>query len=202
MINNIKYGIAAVLIFAAIAIVFILWCIGTFDDNAGYEEFPAETWEAPAVRSEGLKVQTVACVELEEESEQAEQQVTGQAKRYYEEIPLDAELQEVLFACCDEYGIPYEIALGLIQTESQFNPYVVSYSGCYGLCQLNPVYFPSGLAPADNIRHGMKYLARQINAYGSVEAGLTAYNAGHDTGDRYYASAVLSAAEMWRGVIT
>lgn len=57
--TDIKCGLIAVLLLMAMAIVFILWCIGTWEDNAGYEEFPAETWEAPAVRSEGLKVQAV-----------------------------------------------------------------------------------------------------------------------------------------------
>ena len=152
---------------------------------------------APEVCTAGLIEQETYTAPATEEPEEVNSQV-----RYYEEIPLSAELQEVLFDTCDEYGIPYEIALGLIQTESRFNPYVVSCSGCYGLCQLNPVYFPSGLSPADNIRYGIQYLARQINVYGNIPAGLTAYNAGHDTGDRTYANVVLGYAAQWEGAIT
>lgn len=118
---------------------------------------------------------------------------------YDERIPLDAELQAVLFEACEENNVPIEIALAVIEAESRFNPYAVNpSSGCYGLCQLNPACFPSGLSPADNIRYGMAYLGRQIAVYGSLEAGLTAYAVGHDDGSRYYAAYVLSAAERWK----
>ena len=122
--------------------------------------------------------------------------------RYYADIPLDAELQEVLFKACDENNVPYYIALAVIYTESRFNPYAVNgSSGCYGLCQLNPACFPSGLCPADNIRYGIAYLGRQIRVYGSIEAGLTAYAVGHDDGSRSYAYYVLGVAEKWKGVV-
>ena len=46
---------------------------------------------------------------------------------------------------------------------------------------------------------GMDYLGYQLECYnGDLEAALTAYNAGHDTGARGYARAVLEAAENWR----
>ena len=112
-------------------------------------------------------------------------------------IPLDAEVQDRLFDLCDELGLDPALALALIQTESNFQTDAVSCAGCYGLCQLNPVYFPSGLAPAENIEYGLRYLARNIAAYGSTEAGLCAYNAGHDTGDRGYANLVISRSYEW-----
>ena len=93
--------------------------------------------------------------------------------------------------------MPYALALGLIYTESRFDAYAVSASGCYGYCQLNPRYFPAGLCPADNIRHGIGWLGELIVEYGDVGAALTAYNAGHDTGDRWYAELVLGAAREW-----
>ena len=73
----------------------------------------------------------------------------------------------------------------------------MSRAGCYGLLQINPQYFPSGLTPAENIEAGMEYLGSLIDRYGDLGAALTAYNAGSDTGDRTYASAVLEAAEKW-----
>lgn len=161
-----------------------------------------ETYTAPATEEPEQVTVKLDNPEVSTVSEAAEsvEQVNSQV-RYYEEIPLSAELQVAIFAACDEFGVDYALALGLIQTESRFNPYVVSCSGCYGLCQLNPVYFPSGLSPADNIRYGIQYLARQINVYGSIPAGLTAYNAGHDTGDRTYANVVLGYAAQWSEVL-
>lgn len=117
---------------------------------------------------------------------------------FREDVPLDYSLQDVLHTACEANNVPYHVALGLIEVESGFNLEAVSPAGCYGLCQLNPQYFPSGLTPAKNIEAGMEYLGSLIARYGELEAALTAYNAGSDTGDRTYASAVLEAAERWK----
>ena len=82
--------------------------------------------------------------------------------------------------------------------ESNFQADIVNATGdCYGLCQLNVRYFPSGLPPEENIDHGLAYLREQIDRYGGLEAGLQAYHDGYDTGARWYAKAVLAAAEKW-----
>ena len=60
---------------------------------------------------------------------------------FRENVPLSAELQEVLWDACQEHKVEYALALGLIETESSFNPEAVSCVGCYGLMQLNPDYF-------------------------------------------------------------
>ena len=116
---------------------------------------------------------------------------------FREDVPLDYSLQDELHTACEANNVPYHVALGLIEVESGFNLEAVSRAGCYGLCQLNPQYFPSGLTPAENIEAGMEYLGSLINRYGDLGAALTAYNAGSDTGDRTYASAVREAAEEW-----
>lgn len=114
-------------------------------------------------------------------------------------VPLADDLQEVLWAECQEHNIEYELALGLIEVESTFRTDAVSYVGCYGLMQLNPQYFPSDLSPADNIRYGIEFLEEKLDQYaGDLGAALTAYNAGHDTGNREYAEKVMAAAGRWR----
>lgn len=139
---------------------------------------------------------TEECIEPQKETEAEE------VRNYYEDIPLCAELQLVLFEACDRNGIDPAIALALIETESRFQPDAVnSYSGCYGLCQLNPACFPSGLCYAENINYGIDYLGRQVRVYGSYEAGLTAYAVGHDDGSRGYAYTVISASDKWRSVL-
>lgn len=118
---------------------------------------------------------------------------------FREDVPLSAELQEVLWDACREHEVEYALALGLIETESSFNPEAVSYVGCYGLMQLNPDYFPADLSPAENIQYGVALIAEKLDQYaGNVGAALTAYNAGHDTGNREYAEKVMAAAERWR----
>lgn len=119
---------------------------------------------------------------------------------YREDVPLTRELQAALREACGEHGVPVPLALGLIEVESAFCPDVVSSEGAYGLCQLNPKYFPSGLDPAGNIAAGVGYLGELLDRYGDTAAALTAYNAGRDTGSRTYANAVLAAAERWESV--
>lgn len=110
----------------------------------------------------------------------------------------DAEWAALLEAC-EENRIAPSLALGLIQVESNFDPGAVSSAGCYGYTQINPRWHPANLAPVENIRYGIGYLAECIARYDNLEAGLTAYNAGHDTGSRRYANRVLAAAEEWEG---
>lgn len=113
-----------------------------------------------------------------------------------DDVPLSYELQDVLQTECERCGVGYALALGLIETESGFDP-DADNGLCYGLMQLNRDYFPADLSPAENIRAGMAYLADQLGRYETVEAALCGYNAGHDTGARDYATAVLAAAERW-----
>lgn len=114
------------------------------------------------------------------------------------DVPLDYELQDVLHTAAQANGVPYHVALGLIYVESRFDPEAVSLAGCYGLTQLNPRYFPSGLTPEENIEAGMEYLGSLIERYGDLSAALCSYHDGHDTGRRGYSNAVLEAAEKWQ----
>lgn len=118
---------------------------------------------------------------------------------YRMDVPLTAELQETVWDACQEHNVEYELVLGLIEVESTFRTDAVSYVGCYGLMQLNPQYFPSDLSPAENIQYGVAFLAEKLDQYtGDIGAALTAYNAGHDTGNREYAEKVMAAAERWK----
>lgn len=121
-----------------------------------------------------------------------EEQVTGGGW----DVPLTDEEMAALLETCEAGRISPAIGLGLIQVESSFRADALNErSGCYGYCQLNPQYFPTDLSTADNIRTGIEYLAYQLERYdGDLEAALTAYNAGYDTGDRTYAAKVLEAA--------
>lgn len=128
---------------------------------------------------------------------------TDTDQRVQDYIPLDPDVQIALFSVCDKAGVDYNIALGLIQVESRFVPDAVNdKNGCYGLCQLNPEYFPVGLPPVENVECGIMFLGDQIERYDNdLAAALTAYNAGHDTGRRDFAEAVFAAAEDWAEVL-
>lgn len=114
---------------------------------------------------------------------------------YRDDVPLSYELQDALHTSCTEFSVRYELALGLIEVESRFQP-GADNGTCYGLCQLNRNYFPADLSPAENIQAGMAYLGELLERYGNEADALTAYNSGRP-GESEYASSVLEAAERW-----
>lgn len=122
---------------------------------------------------------------------------------YSDAVPLSAELQAVLYEACTVRNIPYHVALGLIDVESDFDENALNpESLCYGLCQINPEYWPADLSPADNIRQGMKILRIYLDQEGQdMDVALTCYHGGHDYGSRDYADAVMSDADKWAAVI-
>lgn len=88
--------------------------------------------------------------------------------------PLSNELYIVLLDACDESSVEVPLALGVIEVESGFDVDAVSPAGCYGLMQLNPEYFPSGLTAGENIRTGTEYLGSLLDRYGDTGGGCKA----------------------------
>lgn len=135
--------------------------------------------------------------DLEMRNDELEETEPEAPEVWREDVPLSAELQAALLAICAETGVDPLLALGLIQTESNFQTDIVSPTGDYGLCQLCRLYFPTDLTPEENMRTGIGYLAELLSRYSTTEAALTAYNRGHDDGSRSYARVVLGHAAAW-----
>ena len=115
---------------------------------------------------------------------------------YRNPTPLSDELFRAVDAAADTYNVPICLALGLIEVESGFDAEAVSPKGCYGLTQLNPKFFPSGLSAEENVQTGLAHLGSLLERYDTMTA-LTIYNAGRDTGDREYANKVMETAWAW-----
>ena len=79
-------------------------------------------------------------------------------------------------------GVPTDLFLRLVNQESSFRPNAVSEAGAMGLAQLMPgTARDLGVDPNDpvqNLTGGARYLRQQLDAFGTPELALAAYNAG------------------------
>ncbi len=130
---------------------------------------------------------------------------------------LSYELQEIMMDCCEEYGVPYALALAIAEVETHFDPDAVSGTGDYGLMQINEINHEAlleiGIDPLTyegNIHAGVYIIAGHLDRYGDPELALMAYNCG-PTGARRlwdqgiyeteYSRKVMTAYEYWLSVL-
>jgi hypothetical protein len=91
---------------------------------------------------------------------------------------------ELIGAASAKYGVPIDLIKAVIDTESSFNPNVVSSAGAKGLMQLmdgtaSGLGVTNSFDPAQNIDGGVRYLSYQLKRFGGQEKmALAAYNAG------------------------
>ena len=120
--------------------------------------------------------------------------------RYYENISLEYELQELVWAACEETGCPYELALAVIFRESTYRNVNGDNGNSIGYMQVQPRWQQERMErlgvtdlsdPLSNFRVGCDLLAELIEKYGSVESALTCYNTG-SPGTSGYADHVLA----------
>ena len=113
--------------------------------------------------------------------------------------------------CCERYGVPYTLALGVAETESSFD--FEAYSGyAYGLMQISPINYEwlreIGIDPETkqgNIEAGVYMLGQLLKSY-DVDRALMAYNCGETYAEELwdagklcsdYSMAVQAAAMRW-----
>lgn len=118
---------------------------------------------------------------------------------YYKSITLEYELQEMVWAACEETGSPYELALAVIFRESSYQNVNGDNGNSVGYMQIQPRWQSERMErlgvtdlsdPQSNFRVGCDLLAELIEKYESVEAALTCYNTG-SPGTSGYADRVL-----------
>ncbi|QSF43888.1 lytic transglycosylase domain-containing protein [Paenibacillus tianjinensis] len=106
-------------------------------------------------------------------------EISGEIK---ETVPTDYE--DLIQSASAKYGVPVDLIKAVIDTESSFNPNVVSSAGAKGLMQLmdgtaNGLGVSDPFDPAQSIDGGVRYLSYQLKRYdGQEKMALAAYNAG------------------------
>lgn len=130
---------------------------------------------------------------------------------------LSYELQEVMQDFCEEYGVPYALALAIAEVETHFDPDAVSGTGDYGLMQINTCNHEwlaekgiDVMTHEGNIEAGIYIISQHLEKYGEPELALMAYNCG-PTGARRlwdagtyqtdYSHKVMTAFEYWTSVL-
>ena len=108
------------------------------------------------------------------------------------QYPIPAQYAEYIKTYSEKYGVPEQIILAVIKTESGFESDAVSSAGAVGIMQIMPKTFDwitrdilsenldTGLlySPETNIKYGTYLLSYLYNEYGIWETCFAAYNAG------------------------
>jgi soluble lytic murein transglycosylase-like protein len=99
---------------------------------------------------------------------------------------VEAFIEEAALA----YDVPSELVHSVIQVESSYNPYAISYKGAQGLMQLMPATarrfgVTNPFDPKQNIEGGVKYLKFLQDTFKDDRLAIAAYNAGEKAVAKY-----------------
>ena len=113
-----------------------------------------------------------------------------------------------------QFSVDANLVKAVIHAESGFNPHAVSSKGAQGLMQLMPgtarlVGVRNPFAAEENMRGGVRHLARLAKKYDDIRHAIAAYNAGEGAVDQYrgippfsetrtYVSRVLALRDQYR----
>lgn len=127
---------------------------------------------------------------------------------YRDDVPLEYELQDCLHLACQESGVPYALALAVIQKETEFQNLHGDDGVSEGYMQVQRKWHYDRMErlgvedlmePAGNFRVGCDFLAELLGKYPMQEA-LTAYNSG-SPGYNDYSYVVMEYYEEWKELV-
>ena len=127
----------------------------------------------------------------------------GSKQDYILDVPLDAEFQTYLHGLCEEYGVPYTLAVAVIEAESTYRADVISDDGDYGLMQINwrclswlsdELGITDFLDARQNARAGVYILGLYYREYGADSGTLMAYNMGQDAAEKLFEQGIYATS--------
>lgn len=152
------------------------------------EDKPEPVQEA-YIRSEPLMTAIPA-------AEEPQERQLGPCEDTYlrDDIPLSYELQAMLYGACLEFEIDFDLALAVVEQETDFRNIVGDDGAAVGYMQIQDRWW-SGLMeeigardltqPEDNFRTGCAILRQLLDKHGNIEDALSAYNTGRPGETRY-----------------
>lgn len=130
---------------------------------------------------------------------------------YCDSIPLTFEEQGWLRAACEEFNIPYALALGLIEKETEFRNLIGDDGASTGYMQIQKKWHWDRMErlgvtdlvePSGNFRVGCDFLAELYAKYNDWSLALTVYNRGHNPGYiTDYAKEVMGNYAHWQEIV-
>jgi soluble lytic murein transglycosylase-like protein len=183
--------------------------MGEPEPAKGAQKEPAE-----AIQVSGVDVQSVITLseivrEGEDplEDEKIEAALVEQGY-FLEEVPLGFTEQDFLHTACQEAGIPYALALAVIEQETDFRNVMGDDGASCGYMQVQEKWHRERMErlgvtdlmdPFGNFRVGCDFLAELMGKYPTQEA-LTAYNSG-SPGYNQYSYEVMDNYEKWKELV-
>lgn len=125
--------------------------------------------------------------------------------KFYD-VPLDTDLQQLLWEACEESGIDMSLALAVIWEETDYRNIIGDDGASFGYMQVQQKWHEDRMArlgvtdlmdPASNFRTGCDYLAELLETYPLANA-LAFYNSG-DPALRPYCERVMDYMEALEG---
>lgn len=131
--------------------------------------------------------------------------------RYCDDIPLTHEEQDCLQVACEEFNVPYALALGLIEKETRFQNLIGDDGASAGYMQIQQKWHwdrmerlgvTDLMEPRGNFRVGCDFLSELYEKYNDWSMALTVYNFGHYPGYiTDYAKGVMENYARWQEIV-
>ena len=127
---------------------------------------------------------------------------------FREDVPLSFTEQDYLHTACEESGVPYSLALAVIERETTFRNILGDDGASEGYMQVQRRWHWDRMErlgvtdlmdPFSNFRVGCDFLAELLGKY-PVEEALTAYNSG-SPGHNEYSEKVMANYEKWKELV-
>ena len=181
----------------------ILVCLLFFAFAAGVACMEREEAE-PEADSSVEAVETAAVMPVPAAEEPQDRQLGPCEDTYLrDDIPMSYELQAMLYGACLEFEVPYELALAVIEQETNFRNVTGDDGASEGYMQVQQRFHKDRMDelgvtdlmdPESNFRVACHYLRELFDEYGDTHKVLMAYNAGPSGAAKLWSEGIMTSS--------